>query len=455
MEEIYRRQQIEEAIANLSQINLKERAKQDELGQLVAARREREQAARERLNKLLEKHTDTTEAQLIEACAAAKRRVGESEEMVRALRERLQRFESEPDAQQRELDEMRDEAVRLREDALAAASAAVHSADEARGEAASSLEKAWGTDEEEAFVCDYLNGLYEQVRRRLVGARGVAAELAEKRACLASLVKAVDAVAARVDELDVPPPAAGPPGGRLVVFAPLSTDAEARVARALGSGDAGEKLVDFRSIPVYRKDMRTLRPSQWLNDEVINCFFKLLEARAESDAEDLSGGKLKIHFMNTQFYHKLAGWSDGGYLYKNVARWTRRVDIFAKDIVIVPIHCHGNHWSLALINFVQRRVQYIDSLHYGDGGVLENLRRYVEDEHMHKKQASYDTSGWELLSHRGDIPKQHNGVDCGVFMCTNANLIARGAALTYTQAELPYLRRRMVFELLQNELLDV
>ena len=50
----------------------------------------------------------------------------------------------------------------------------------------------------------------------------------------------------------------------------------------------------------------------------------------------------KAHAMNTFFYPKLS--SQG---YKSVRRWTKRVDIFSKDIVFYPIHL-GVHWTLAV-----------------------------------------------------------------------------------------------------------
>jgi len=35
-----------------------------------------------------------------------------------------------------------------------------------------------------------------------------------------------------------------------------------------------------------------------------------------------------------------------------VRRWTKRdkVDLFERDLVIVPINCNQSHWTLALIN---------------------------------------------------------------------------------------------------------
>ncbi len=122
-------------------------------------------------------------------------------------------------------------------------------------------------------------------------------------------------------------------------------------------------------MPMRRRDMATLQPLQWLNDEVVNLFFKILEHRASSDV-----GLPPCCFMNSLFYPKLAesavGKSPVGYKYVNVERWTRGMHVFSMAMVLVPIHCHGNHWTLAVINLPKRRFEYYDSLRGSPGLVL-------------------------------------------------------------------------------------
>ena len=49
---------------------------------------------------------------------------------------------------------------------------------------------------------------------------------------------------------------------------------------ALSPGDPNEKLGELNNVPVTRKDMGTLRPAEWLNDEVINYFFEIMKVCA-------------------------------------------------------------------------------------------------------------------------------------------------------------------------------
>ena len=48
---------------------------------------------------------------------------------------------------------------------------------------------------------------------------------------------------------------------------------------------------------------------------------------------------------------------------------------------------------------------------------------------------------------------QHDGYNCGVCMCKTADFLGQDACLSFTQADMPYMRRRMVAEILGKELL--
>jgi hypothetical protein len=179
-----------------------------------------------------------------------------------------------------------------------------------------------------------------------------------------------------------------PPGTRTIALSPLSPTQEGQVDGALAQGDPSEQLAEFENIPVTRKDMRTVRLHQWLNDEVINLFMKLLAARERTKATNIGDGDDGLpscYFAQTNFYTKLA-YGSTGYSYKDVRRWTKRekVDVFSKDLLIVPIHVHGNHWTLAVINRKLKRFEYYDSMRGSEGSVLINLRRWLEDEHQDK-----------------------------------------------------------------------
>ena len=54
----------------------------------------------------------------------------------------------------------------------------------------------------------------------------------------------------------------------------------------------------------------------------------------------------KVHAFNTFFYPKLMKTG-----HASLRRWTKKVDLFAMDIVLIPIHL-GMHWCLAVRNLI-------------------------------------------------------------------------------------------------------
>jgi sentrin-specific protease 1 len=118
------------------------------------------------------------------------------------------------------------------------------------------------------------------------------------------------------------------------------------------------------SISICRKDIQTLRGLNWLNDEIINFYMSLLCERSKDQTRSLP----KVYAMTTFFYPKLL--KDG---YSMLRRWTRKVDIFSFDLVLVPLHL-GLHWTLAVIDFNCREVRYYDSMNGNNGECLKALR---------------------------------------------------------------------------------
>lgn len=189
---------------------------------------------------------------------------------------------------------------------------------------------------------------------------------------------------------------------------------------------------------ITRSDINTLdwHRQKWLNDEVINFYMNLIMERSE-----LRENLPSVFATNTFFLPRL---TTGGYV--GVKRWTRKVDIFAKEIVLVPVHVNGVHWCMAIINLKAKTIKYYDSMGKANDKVLTMLANYLEEEMRDKKQQNMDMSGWRFENVVG-IPQQQNGFDCGVFSCMFAEFYTRNRPFTFTQAHMEYFRQKMVLEI--------
>ncbi|NXH17039.1 SENP2 protease, partial [Bucco capensis] len=217
---------------------------------------------------------------------------------------------------------------------------------------------------------------------------------------------------------------------------------EREISAAFGTGAPGEVVSSAFKLQVTREDIRTLRDRAWLNDEVINFYMNLLMERNKKD------GYPAVYAFNSFFYPKL---TSGGY--SAVKRWTRNVDLFKRDLIFVPIHLRV-HWALVVIDLRRKNIKYYDSMAQNGNNICQILFQYLKEESLAKRNLDLSSSEWTLHSMEShEIPQQMNGSDCGVFMCKYADFIARDKPITFTGCDMPYFRKRMVWEIIHQQLI--
>ncbi|QRW00650.1 Ulp1 protease family, carboxy-terminal catalytic domain protein [Ceratobasidium sp. AG-Ba] len=226
----------------------------------------------------------------------------------------------------------------------------------------------------------------------------------------------------------------------------LSPEDQAEVAKALQKrgtvGKVGREQVSHT-------DLSRLGPAQWLNDEIINFYGALIMARSEEAKKDKAKA-LDVHYFNSFFFAKL---EDPGYDKARLGKWTKKFDIFKKDVVLLPVNIGNMHWTCAAINFAKKRIEYYDSMGTNRGKIYKHLREYLNKEHLDKKKKPFDFTGWKDYF-SDDAPQQDNAHDCGVFSCQFMEAISRGDEFGFTQANMNYLRERMILEITRGKLWD-
>ncbi|CAL4111645.1 unnamed protein product, partial [Meganyctiphanes norvegica] len=175
-------------------------------------------------------------------------------------------------------------------------------------------------------------------------------------------------------------------------------------------GNPGQQLTEKFSIQITRRDIHTLADLNWLNDEVINFYMNLLVERGQS-----MNNMLSVHAFNTFFYPKLVKTG-----YATIKRWTKKVDVFSQDLLIIPVHL-GMHWCLATVDFRDKTIRYYDSMLGDNDRCLQALLEYLKQEHQDKKKSPYNTDDWSIQNVK-KIKKIINGQnqcinDCGICLC--------------------------------------
>ncbi|KAH8280573.1 hypothetical protein KR018_010278 [Drosophila ironensis] len=228
-------------------------------------------------------------------------------------------------------------------------------------------------------------------------------------------------------------------------FPKLTPEQGKRVAEIINGPDDFVIIEKFRLI-VKCADFKTLDVKGWVNDTIINFYMNLIMERSEG-----SLGKLpRVYAMNTFFMTRLG---EGGY--QAVSRWTRNVDIFSKDIVLIPIHYKRIHWSIVAIDFREYSIKYYDSMGCTNRKMLKTLTSYLQSESLDKRGTPFDVRQLVIESlSASQVPQQKNGSDCGVFCCIFADLLSRNKKLNFGQKHIMYLRHKMILEISSGQLLQ-
>ncbi|KAF9523387.1 hypothetical protein CPB83DRAFT_775620 [Crepidotus variabilis] len=223
----------------------------------------------------------------------------------------------------------------------------------------------------------------------------------------------------------------------------------------------GRRVALIKTTPIEDDDFRRLRPGRWLNDELINAYMILIQARADRPARSTDIGfrtaplrlieiNRNIFCFGTFFFHRLVR---HGYQEAKLSSWTKNVNIFSLDRILLPINHFNNHWTAASINFTRKRIESFDSLEDSNHGrVFKFLCQYLDAEHRDKRFEPFNFSGWINYTHPMQ-PLQSNGCDCGVFTLVTLDALARGEDdLLFDQSNMAYFRMRIGWEILNGTL---
>ena len=98
---------------------------------------------------------------------------------------------------------------------------------------------------------------------------------------------------------------------------------------------------------VDAQDLERLRAYEFLNDNLIGFYIRFLEDHLDRCNKEVAK---RVYFFNSYFFATLtnAPGRKRGINYEGVEKWTRNVDLFGYDYVVVPIN-ENAHWYLTII----------------------------------------------------------------------------------------------------------
>ncbi|XP_057974627.1 probable ubiquitin-like-specific protease 2B isoform X2 [Malania oleifera] len=151
--------------------------------------------------------------------------------------------------------------------------------------------------------------------------------------------------------------------------------------------------------------------------------------------------KHRFHFFNSFFFRKLADLdkdpssaSDGRAAFLRVRKWTRKVNLFGKDFIFIPVN-FNLHWSLIVIchpgevtNFKDEDIfrslkvpciLHMDSIKGSHMSVKNIIQSYLWEEWKERQKDTSEDISSKFLNLRFvslELPQQENSFDCGLFL---------------------------------------
>ncbi|KIK49858.1 hypothetical protein GYMLUDRAFT_183476, partial [Collybiopsis luxurians FD-317 M1] len=130
------------------------------------------------------------------------------------------------------------------------------------------------------------------------------------------------------------------------------------------------------------------------------------------------------------------------------------------NVIVMPVNVAGSHWIAAAIKLELGTVTLYDSLY-------ASFKSYHEDVFwvcfmlVSSKSSMWryviDFSGGDSDFHNGvQVPQQENDFDCGLFALSYIRSLAQGGEVKFAfdKSQFDSVRRRMVWELAKNTLLE-
>ena len=198
-----------------------------------------------------------------------------------------------------------------------------------------------------------------------------------------------------------------------------------------------ETVIQLGSIPLqmitFKRILNTdgAGTESWLDDDAVNAWFNLIVEEKKLQTAYVKSDTKPPPFANIQsaWYAKYNTKEKA----KGLKRWMKRAGVGGTNIlkcerIFLPINA-GSHWTLLIINGVERSIEYLNSLG-GNGQRYFEIARDILKSELGDKYLDKD---WTDLK-RNRSYQQSNMDDCGVFTCMNGLAAAKGRPYSDVQA---------------------
>jgi len=196
-------------------------------------------------------------------------------------------------------------------------------------------------------------------------------------------------------------------------------------------------LSEYKQHVISEHDYKTLEYEEFLNDNVVDFYLCYLQ-HEKLDSEKYND----IHVYSSHFFARLKG--STAFVIKDKAKrvkqeeeeylrvknWTRKINIFSKYMLIIPV-CEDEHWYLIIVcnpGLVGKRtedyqekslvpsIMVLDSLGSSHKKSVERIRSYLTYEYFERFKLPQSFKDSDIKLNVPVVPHQPNSCDCGIYL---------------------------------------
>jgi sentrin-specific protease 1 len=175
------------------------------------------------------------------------------------------------------------------------------------------------------------------------------------------------------------------------------------------------------NVPLTRDDLRTCVGENWLNSRIIDCYSILVQEQSD----------LKICVVSILVYTDAKNLGASAAARKHL----NKLNFDGLDLIMFPMTLGtnrrgggGQHHVLCVIDCIGKSVRIYDSKMGSEQRHDQRANTMLDclAEKASMDNRTFDKKEWKI-EHVGqdDTPQQHNGHDCGVFVCTLAYFLSK------------------------------
>ncbi|GKV36286.1 hypothetical protein SLEP1_g44435 [Rubroshorea leprosula] len=193
-------------------------------------------------------------------------------------------------------------------------------------------------------------------------------------------------------------------------------------------------------IPLVDDIIQGTPQTYYIGDEVVNKYFLLLMKRSKENPSMF----LKNASLDSSTTSLLLGGDQ-----PSVPTWINPVEQISTCKLFLPL-CYLDHWILFYVDIKEQKFVWLDSRKDSEMQMPSNYERIPEwfKGSLLPAMGLNNARDWPFFVPR-DIPKQENGIDCGIFVMKYADCLTHTNCIgfPFSQGNMPHFRERIFLDI--------